>query len=314
MQDRHQGRRTTRASFAMTQNPAAFLHLQHACMDSSPPRTWLPARSGESVPGWPGSSPVALRSRPSICRIFARPPPGIRYPEIDPVTGIVVGTDVHAQRRGLTAAQVREHRSHDSAGHGADRPDRAHFATGAPGPEPADRSRGPRWHAPRPGCAGSAPRRRGSGGRAPAHDDRLGLVHATCGTATRRGTATGRPAVLDRDCAASGRPASTSARCAARRPGASALAPPRYPARLGDPGWQARQRRAPAPNPPRRTHPSSRHPFLARAAPGQRNQSHHRNPVRTSHLADGQPRWRRSRRRPSRRCRSRRPRAVRHPY
>jgi hypothetical protein len=37
MQDRHQGRRTTRALLAMTQNPAAFLHLQHTCMDASPP-------------------------------------------------------------------------------------------------------------------------------------------------------------------------------------------------------------------------------------------------------------------------------------
>jgi hypothetical protein len=73
MQDRHQGRRTTRASLTMTQNPAAFLHLQHACMDSSPPRTWLPARSDESVPGWPGSSPAAPGLRPSICRILARP-------------------------------------------------------------------------------------------------------------------------------------------------------------------------------------------------------------------------------------------------
>lgn len=33
MQDRHHGRRTTWAFLAMTQNPAAFLHLQHACMD-----------------------------------------------------------------------------------------------------------------------------------------------------------------------------------------------------------------------------------------------------------------------------------------
>jgi hypothetical protein len=33
-QDRHQGRRTTLAFFAMTQNPAAPWHRQHTCMDS----------------------------------------------------------------------------------------------------------------------------------------------------------------------------------------------------------------------------------------------------------------------------------------
>jgi hypothetical protein len=36
MQDRHQGRRTTRVRLAMTQNPAALLHLQHACMLLAP--------------------------------------------------------------------------------------------------------------------------------------------------------------------------------------------------------------------------------------------------------------------------------------
>jgi hypothetical protein len=73
MQDRHQGRRTTRACLSMIQNPAAFLHLQHACIDSSPPEDLAACRSGESVPGWPGNSPVALRLRPSICRILAQP-------------------------------------------------------------------------------------------------------------------------------------------------------------------------------------------------------------------------------------------------
>jgi hypothetical protein len=79
MQDRHQGRRATRASLAITQNPATFLHLQHACM-VHPPEDWLPARSGESVPGSPGNSPVALWLRPGICWILVRLSAYAAYP------------------------------------------------------------------------------------------------------------------------------------------------------------------------------------------------------------------------------------------
>ncbi len=52
MHDRHHGRRTIWASLAMTQNPAAWSHLQHDFICIPPPAVEdrLPI-SGESVPG-----------------------------------------------------------------------------------------------------------------------------------------------------------------------------------------------------------------------------------------------------------------------
>src|SRR5215467_12293517 len=50
MQDKHHGRRTTWASLAITQKPAAPLHLQHACMIPSRSRNWLPASPASVSP------------------------------------------------------------------------------------------------------------------------------------------------------------------------------------------------------------------------------------------------------------------------
>jgi len=59
-------------------------------------------------------------------------------------------------------------------------------------------------------------------------------------------------------------------------------------------GWETQAGRPASDVRPPRTHRGGHihHraiPSQARAAPGQRNQAHHPNPVMTSHLADGQP-------------------------